>query len=65
MARGGQLARIGGEAMELNFSGKSVVWESHVCESPLIGGAVIRGVEESRVEQECWGVVGWKLGSWR
>jgi len=51
MARGGQLARIGGEAMELNFSGKSVVWESHVCESPLIGGAIARGVEGSGVDK--------------
>ena len=40
------------EPMELNFNEKNVVWEgSHVCESPLIGGAVARGVEESGLDR--------------
>jgi len=38
--------------MELNFSRKSVAYEgSHVCENPVIGGAVARGVEESGVDR--------------
>jgi len=38
--------------MELNLSGESVVQKgSRVCESPLIGGAVPSGVEESGVHR--------------
>jgi len=41
-----------GEAMELNFSEKSVVQGgSHVCESSLIDGAVTREVEESGMDR--------------
>jgi len=37
--------------MKLNFSEKSVFRKARMCESPLIGIAVARGMEESGVDR--------------